>query len=104
MKASISEALYRWDAIQKRKPFLDQLMEGLEEFQLATAIRLFPDVFQSLFLSDDQYESQAVIDILHPKMPMTDGEEAVYAFLKKFIAECSHSGMYMYLILHVTWQ
>lgn len=55
MKASISEALYRWDAIQKRKPFLDQWMEGLEGFQLATAVRLSPDVFQSLFLSDDQY-------------------------------------------------
>lgn len=103
MKASISEALYRWDAIQKRKPFLDQWMEGLEGFQLATAVRLFPDVFQSLFLSDDQYESQAVIDILHPKMPMTDEEEAVYVFLK-FITECSRSGMYMYLILHATWQ
>lgn len=64
------------------------------------------DYFQmcfNLFLSDDQYESQAVIDILHPKMPMTDEEEAVYVFLK-FITECSRSGMYMYLILHATWQ
>ena len=103
MKASISKALYRWDAIQKRQPFLDQLTEGLEEFQLATAIRLFSDVFRSLFLGDNQYKSQAVIDILHPKTPMTDEEEAVYAFLKKFITECSHSGMYMYLTLHATW-
>ena len=71
MEESISEALYIYDALQKRKPFLDQLMDGLEELQVANAMRLFPDVFEPSFVSGNNFEPQAVINILRPKVPMT---------------------------------
>ena len=93
MKASISEAIYTYDALQKRKPFLDQMMEGLEEFQVATAMRLFPDVFEPLFVSRGAYEPQDVINILRSKITMTHDEEVVYNFLKRFISECTPTGI-----------
>lgn len=94
MKASISDAIYTYDVLQKRKVFLDQIMEGLEDFHLATTMRLFPAVFESLFVDANQWKPQEVIDILQPtKVEMTDAEQMVYNFLKRFITECNPKGM-----------
>ena len=80
-----------YDAILKRKAFLDQIMEGLEDFQLATALRIFPAVFEPIFTAGS-FESQDVIDILQPKVSMTGEEQAVFDFLQRFITDCNATG------------
>ena len=55
--------------------FLDQIIEGLEDFHLATTMWLFPAVFESLFVDTNQWKPQEVMDILQPtKVEMTDAE------------------------------
>ena len=91
-KESISEALCTYDALQKRMPYLDQLMEGLQEFKLASAMKAFPDVFEPLFVATDKCAPQDVINILRPKTPMTDSEQGVYQHLQRFLMGCNQSG------------
>ena len=91
-KESISEALCTYDALQKRMPFLDQLMEGLQEFKLTSAMKVFPDVFEPLFVGTDKCDPQDVINILHPKTLMTDSEQCVYQHLQRFLMGCNQSG------------
>lgn len=79
-KQNIAEALCTYDALQKQKPFLDQLMDRLDEFQLKTAIRLFPDVFRPLFVNERECLPEDVIEILHPRIPMTTAGQSVYDF------------------------
>lgn len=60
LKASISEGIYTYDVLQKRKPFLDQIMEGIQEFQLAKCIKMFPDIFEPLFVNSGKCEAKDV--------------------------------------------
>lgn len=101
IRDSIAEALYTYDALQKRKPFLDQLMEGLQEFELSSAMQVFPDIFEPLFVCAQKSMPQDVINILHIRTPMTDAEQVVYDFLELFIRECNPTGMLILMELCV---
>ena len=101
MKQSISEALYTYNALLKRKPFLDQLMDGLEEIQVGSAMRRYLGVFEPLFVSAYEFTPQDVMGILHPRLPMTQSESAVYNLLKRFITECNQEGIIMYVFVHL---
>ena len=46
---------------KKRKPFLDQLMEGLQDFKLADCIKMFPKVFEPMFVNSGKCEAKDVI-------------------------------------------
>ena len=93
MKASICEALYTYDALQKRKPYLDQIMEGLEDFQLATCMKMFPATFEPLFVNCGRCQPSDVISILHHKPDLSGPEIAVFDHLKRFLTQCSTTGM-----------
>ena len=67
-------------------------MNGLEEFQLARAIQVFPDVFEFLFVGSYELKSTDVLDILHPKVSASQNEVKVYGYLKQFIMECNREG------------
>ena len=90
-KGKYCRSYITYDALQKRKPFLDQLMEGLEEFLLGTATRLFPHLFQPLFVSVKKYEPEDVIQILCPNETLRDCQQVVYQYLKEFLRECDHN-------------
>ena len=94
-KAGISEALLTYDALQKRKPFLDHMMEGLGDFGIVNAMQLFPEVFEPLFVRKSKCEPQDVISILQPTKAMTDREQVVYQYLQRFIMECNEEGEYL---------
>ena len=68
------------------------MMEGLEVFQLASAMRVFPDVFEPLFVSVGSCAPQDVIDVLQPKLPMTDAQDVVYSFLIQFVMDSNGTG------------
>ena len=93
LKASISEAIYTYDALQKRKPYLDQLMEGLEDFQLAASVRLFPSVFEPLFVNQGRCEAHDVLKIIHHKPRLSDREMIILNHVKRFVTECDTNGI-----------
>ena len=74
---------------ENRSLIMDQLMGGLEQSQVAAAIRLFPSVFECLFVCDDNFDSESLTAILRPRQPMSDEERAVYDMLLQFINECT---------------
>ena len=94
-KESIAEAIYIYDTLQKRKPFLDQLVEGLEEFQLGKACHLFPHVFQPLLVSE-KCKPEDVLKILYTEGTMGEQQQVLYEYLKQFLMECNHDGEYHY--------
>lgn len=94
-KESIAEAIYTYDALQKRKPFLDQFVEGLEEFQLGKACHLFPQVFQPLFVSK-KCTPEDVLKILYTEGTMGEQQQVLYDYLRQFLMECNHDGEHHY--------
>ena len=93
MKASICEALYTYDALQKRKPYLDQMMEGLDDFKLAACMKMFPTTFEPLFVNTGSFQPSDVISILHHKPDMSGPELAVFTHLKHFLTKCTTTGV-----------
>ncbi len=87
-KESNAEAIYTYDALQKRKPFLDQLMEGLEVFHLGTACRLF----EPLFVSTKECTPEDVLQILQTDEVLGDRQQVICQYLKQFLVECNHNG------------
>ena len=52
-------------------------MDGLQELQVAEALKLFPDVFEPLFVGSAELCPEDVVGILHPKDQMIQSEEIV---------------------------
>ena len=102
-KESIAEAVYIYDALQNRKPFLDQLMEGLEEFQLGKACHLFPRVFQPLFVSE-KCKPEDVLQILYTESTMGDRQQVLYEYLRQFLMECDHDGEHHYELKNILYK
>ena len=84
-KETIAEALFIYDAPQKRKPFLDQLFEGLVEFKLGAAICNFPQLFEPLFVNTRKLEPKHVVQILNTvPVKLNEYQQLVYGYLTQF--------------------
>lgn len=100
LKASICEAIYTYDVIQKRKPYLDQIMEGLQDFQLSDLLKMFPSVFEPVFVNNGKCDPFDVVNILDykPSTELSREEARVLDYLKRFLTtECSKKGKVKWL-------
>ncbi len=85
-----------YDALHKRKVFLDAFGEGLEEFGIWSLIRTFPDVMKPAFVAtEESIEASDVLAILKP-LHDVDGcdQERVWEFLTSFIRKSPEKGMH----------
>ena len=97
-KESVAEAtctcMYSYDAVQKRKPFLDQLVEGLEEFQFGKPCHLLPHVFLPISVSK-KCKPDSVLKVLYIGT-MGKQQQVLSEYLRKFLMECTHDGEHRY--------
>jgi len=66
------DCILLYDALQKRRIYLDAFASGLEVFELKTIIVHFPEIFKPAFVFSGKITPSDVINMLHPK---TDTEE-----------------------------
>ncbi len=82
-----------YEAMQKRKVFLDALTDGLEMFKLKTAINMFPDLLKCLFVASDTcLRSSHVIGMLEFPRTMDGDEERVAEYLKNCLNNFGEKG------------
>lgn len=80
-----------FDALHKRKAFVDSLGEGLEVFGIVSFMKKFPEEMKPILVCDGQLTPESVIAILRPEIgtTMTRDESRVYSYLVDFIKQCS---------------
>ena len=57
-------AIITYNALQKRKVFLDSIAQGLDEFGILSVIQIFPDLFSGLFISSTKIVANDVLEII----------------------------------------
>lgn len=66
----IMQSLLVYDALMKRKPFLDNFSEGLEIFKIKTVISSYPKMFEKKFIGRTcPINSREVKDIIKTATP-----------------------------------
>ena len=94
---AILEAIMVFDALHKRKLFLDSFGEGLEVFGVLSFIQKFPAEMKSAFVSKGILSPEDVLKILTPKAAvdnMSDKETRVYHFFKNYVNQCTDKRKY----------
>ena len=82
-----------YDALHKRKLFLDAFGEGLEVFGIWSLIGSFPELMKPIFVPGGSVQPSDVLSILQTDRSMSADEERVWGFLTSFIRHSSEDGM-----------
>lgn len=90
-----------FDALHKRKAFIDALGEGLEVFGVLSFIKKFPEEMKPILVCDHHLTPDSVIAILKTETGknMTKDKSRVYSYLVDFIKQCSVKREYNVLFL-----
>lgn len=89
---SIMENIMVYEALHKRRPFLDSFGEGLEIYGLLSFIQKFTAEMKPAFVPDGILCSDDVLQIMKPKISgevITPEESRVYTFLKNYVKQCT---------------
>ncbi len=89
---AILDSIMVYEALHKRKLFLDSFGEGLEVFGVLGFIQKFTDELKPAFVSSGILISDDVLKILKPRPSddvMTVDEKRVYKFLEHYIEQCT---------------
>ena len=99
-KEDIVEEITSFEGIERVSKMLDQLSEGLKSLGVLRLIKLFPEQFAMLFT----HKSLCVEDILTNMRfdKLLPGDTVSVAHLKRFIAESTEKGIYIYFCIHFT--
>ena len=77
-----------YDALHKRKVFLDALGKGLEALGV---LEKFPEEMKPAFVSSGTVSPKDVLDIMKPQYSTSIFEEKeVYEFLLEYVEQCTH--------------
>ena len=91
-RGALCECIITYNALQKRKVYLDAIAEGLNEFGVFDAIKCFPDLLAGLFIPSAEITVSDVVKILKFPKAMTKKELAVADLLKDCLKELTQSG------------
>jgi len=91
--AKICDAIILYQALLKRKVYLDAFSDGLEVYRLRTAINLFPKRFKDLFVSSDSCSPGDVLAVLKFPSEMNSDEERVANYLRKYVRRLQQEGI-----------
>ena len=79
-----------YDALHKRKIFLDAFGKGLEALGVLKFLQKFPEVMKPAFVSSGTVSTKDVLEIMKPQYSSTSVEERkVYEFLLEFVGQCT---------------
>lgn len=90
----IVDSIMVYDALQKRKLYLDAFAEGLEEFGVHSLICAFPEEHECVFTMSQVISPSDVLNILKRAKSSQDSEDAVrvWNYLLTFIKHSQNSG------------
>ena len=89
------ECIILYDALHKRRIYLDAFASGLEVFGLKTLISHFPEILKPLFVSTGEIKPVEVIELLKPRPSVSSMDEyqrRVWGYLLAFIDRASGAG------------
>ena len=79
-----------YDALHKRKVFLDALGKGLEALGVLDFIKKFPEEMKPAFVSSGTVSPKDVLDIMKPQYSTSIFEEKeVYECLLEYVEQCT---------------
>lgn len=78
--------------MHKRKLYLDAFAEGLETFQLRTAITTFPELFKELFVASDVCSPTDVLAIFHFDENLGPEEERLRTYFHDAMMQLTETG------------
>ena len=87
------ECIVLYDALHKRRIFLDAIGNGLEVLGMRTLISHFPELFKAAFVSSGRLGSNDVRELLKPVTNMDIDQIRVWGYLLMFIDQTSETGM-----------
>ncbi len=93
-KTVLCESIIRYNALQKRKVFLDSIAQGLDEFGILSVIQFFPDLFSGLFISSTKMAND-VLEIIRYPEKMTEEEGMAMCFFKECVQQLSQHGQFI---------
>ena len=89
---AILENIMVFDALHKRKLFLDTFGEGLEVYGVLSFVQKFPAEMKPVFVSRGILSPEDVLKILSPNPTvdnMIDKERRVYRFFQNYVKQCT---------------
>ena len=95
-KKAIVECILFYDALHKRRIYLDAFASGLEVLGVKTMISHFPETLKPLFVSLGVVKAKEVIELLKPRpnvSGMDENQHCVWDYLLAFINQCSEAGV-----------
>ena len=90
------DCILLYDALHKRRIYLDAFASGLEVLGLKTVISHFPEAFKAAFVFSGKITSSDVIKMLHPKPSTADMDESikhVWKYLLTFLGAADERGI-----------
>ena len=90
------ECILLYDALHKRRIYLDAFASGLEVFGLKTIISHFPEVFKAAFVCSGRVTSSNVIKMLQPNpnaANMNENVKRVWEYLMTFLNGATEKGI-----------
>ncbi len=88
----ICDSIILYEAMHKRKVFLDAFAEGLEVFKIRSAINLYPEMFKTLFVASDTCTPDDVIATLNMPYTMSPEHQRIAGYLKDCIKQLDETG------------
>ena len=86
-----------YEALHKRKVFLDAFGEGLEEFGVWSLTRNFPEEMKGAFVPTGTVDASDILEILKPIRDEDNADEdCVWGYLTTFIQKSPEKGIYSY--------
>lgn len=84
---AVSNHVVYWEGIMARRTALDQLKDGLRHHNLLTAVQIFPEAFQSLFVCQGAITPDIVLSCIS-----STAKPTLFAMLKSYLYASSHHG------------
>lgn len=95
-KKSIVDCILLYDALHKRRIYIDAFACGLEAVGVKTMISHFPELLKPLFVSTGIVKAKEVIKLLKSKpsvSAMDENQRSVREYLLAFINQASEAGV-----------
>lgn len=89
------ECIILYDALHKRRIYLDEFASGLEVLGLKTLISHFPETLKPLFVSTGELKAREVVELSKPNPSVSNMDEyqlRVWGYLLGFIDQASGAG------------
>jgi len=96
-KKSISECVILYDALYKRRIYLDAFASGLEVLQMHSMITYFPDQFKEAFAFNETLTGNSVVAKLEPvpqetRMSVDEYCIWIWSYLLSFLHQAGEEG------------